>query len=137
MMLVVPKANTPQEKAEAFGTIRMNARDFMQKARENYEKFQDPDEWKKWKEETKEQAKEEKKRWKYEQKAYRYQYQYKQPSPFYELMQSILGLVWFAFFVYICWIGYNHVPFVKEFFNSIGVLLQQLVDKFQAWVALH
>lgn len=62
LMIVMPKAKTSAQKAAAFGQP-FTAREFVERAREEYSKFADKSEWKKWKREFKQKVRQEK--WEY------------------------------------------------------------------------
>lgn len=122
MVMFVPIANTPAEKSMAFGGISMTAQELLQKAREGYGNFKNSKDWKNWKR----QLKEERNYWKYK---YRRDQHY---SPASELIHSFIGIAWLAFFIYISWLGYHHVPIVHQVFDQIGMALQNLLTKIDA-----
>jgi phage shock protein PspC (stress-responsive transcriptional regulator) len=122
MMFVIPVAKTPGEKAQAFGSSTITAEDFLKKTKDGYSNFKNSKEWKRWKQQMKDEAK----RWKYEYRGYSYQ---KQQTSFSDVMQNIMGLVWFVFIIYLCWLGYYHVTPIRESFNAIGLLWEHLVQK--------
>lgn len=122
MLFVVPVAETSTEKERAFGTFTMTAKELMQNAKEGYTNFKNSNEWRRWKH----QMKEEKKRWKYERKmSYR-------PSPFWEIAQGILGLVWVAFILFLTWFAYNNIGPVHDFFDTLGLAFQELMEQIRA-----
>ncbi|MES2408908.1 MAG: PspC domain-containing protein [Patescibacteria group bacterium] len=126
MWLLVPKANTPEEKAEAWGAIRTTAQDLMQRARTGFEHFKTTDEARKWKS----QLRNERKQW---QKRERWN-AHQNKSPFYELMQSIIGMAWLVLIVYIMWFGYEHVGAVRDLFDAIGNLLGRGIAEITQWL---
>ncbi|HTH93325.1 MAG TPA: PspC domain-containing protein [Candidatus Paceibacterota bacterium] len=117
MYWVIPKANTPEEKAEAWNTMRMTAQTIIDKTRSGYEG------WDKW---QKRYAKKEQKRWQRQQ--YRHHYNGYGRSGFMEFLYSLLGLVWFVLFVAISWYGYNHVPIAHSFFDMLGHIAERGIE---------
>lgn len=63
MMIVVPNAKTSEEKAAASGEP-FTAQEFINRARDEYSKFADKNEWKKWKREMKQKVRQERREWK-------------------------------------------------------------------------
>jgi phage shock protein PspC (stress-responsive transcriptional regulator) len=55
LMIVIPSAKTSAQKAAAYGEP-FTAKEFVERAREEYSKFADKSEWKKWKRELKEKS---------------------------------------------------------------------------------
>jgi phage shock protein PspC (stress-responsive transcriptional regulator) len=91
MMLVVPKANTSKEKAQAFGQP-FTAQEWVDRAKQEYHNFADKGEWKKWKYELKQKHREEKMKWR--QQKYQYQAHNSGYSPFFGLMIALVSLLW-------------------------------------------
>jgi hypothetical protein len=126
MVLVIPNADTPRQRQEAFGRPPFTAQELLNRAHMGYETFKNSKEWRTWKRELREQRKQLKKNWRHQQHmqhhgAYR--------SPFWEFMQSLLGMVWFLIFVFGIWFLYHHVPMVHEFIDLLPVWISQLAAK--------
>ncbi|MES2223586.1 MAG: PspC domain-containing protein [Patescibacteria group bacterium] len=124
--MLVPKADTPEEKAEAWGAIRTTAQDLLHRARTGFEHFKNTDEAKKWKR----QLRNERKQWQKRERWHATQ----NKSPLYELVQSIIGMAWLILIIYIMWFGYEHVGAVRDLFDAIGNLLDRAVTQLTEWL---
>ncbi|MDR3642109.1 MAG: PspC domain-containing protein [Candidatus Doudnabacteria bacterium] len=89
MMIVIPKAKTSKEKAQAFGRP-FTAQEWVDKAKQEYHNFADKGEWKKWRHEIKQQHREEKQRRRQEM------YSNHGPGyiPFFGLIIGVLSVLW-------------------------------------------
>jgi phage shock protein PspC (stress-responsive transcriptional regulator) len=89
MMIVVPRANTSKEKAQAFGQP-FTAQEWVDRAKQEYHNFADKGEWKKWRHEFKQYRREEKMKWR------RQKYAGQAPgySPFFGVLIAVLTLLW-------------------------------------------
>jgi phage shock protein PspC (stress-responsive transcriptional regulator) len=146
--IFIPEADTPEQKAQAYGAAMVTANDLIRRARESYEGFRNSEEWKKGAYqmseelkkgayETKAQVKEWKRQFKKDRRqrhAYSYQYQYRM-SPLWEAVHSILGLVWFAVILYLGWLLYTHVPAAHNDINAVAIWLNQLLVHIGSWIA--
>lgn len=116
MMIFIPLATTPQERASAMGATP-TAKEVIDAVRRAYDTGSD--EWRKWKQ----RSREERRKWRYQREWQSYH------SPFWEFMQSVLGLVWFVLILWLCYWSYYHIPIAREFFNAIPGWLQELAHK--------
>jgi len=89
MMIVVPTANTSQQKAQAHGQP-FTAQEWIDRAKQEYRSFADKGEWKKWRQEFKQRRREERIKWRQQR------YENRQPGyfPFFGLMVGILSILW-------------------------------------------
>lgn len=89
MMIVVPRANTSKEKAQAYGQP-FTAQEWVNRAKQEYHNFANKAEWKKWKYELKQKRREEKMRYKQQF------YQSHGPAyfPFFGLIVTVLSILW-------------------------------------------
>lgn len=127
MALVVPQAESPQQKAEAFGTIPVTAQKLIDQARQSYQNFTKPEDWKKWKYQMKSEAQ----KWKYKWKAEKYDHyynQYKRPGVMQELVGNIIALVWLFVIFFGLWYLYHHVGPVREFMDMLAIAWHRLMD---------
>ncbi|MDB5204323.1 MAG: phage shock protein PspC [Candidatus Taylorbacteria bacterium] len=127
MWMLVPKADTPEEKEEAWGAIRTTAQDLMQRARTGYEHFKNSDQSKHWKKQMKQERRQWQKRWHMNQNK----------SAFYELTQSIIGMAWLVLIVYIAWFGYEHVAPLRDLFDVIGNALGKGIEYLTEWIRVQ
>ena len=93
MMIVVPKANTSKEKAQAYGQP-FTAQEWVDRAKQEYHNFADKGEWKKWRHEIKQQHREQKMKWRQENMRPRFCRLFLQLSPFFGIMVGVLSLLW-------------------------------------------
>lgn len=136
MGMVVPKANTPEEKAEAWGAMRTTAQDLMQRARSGYEHFKNNDDLRKWKKQLREERRHWQQRARWHAKT-SYVYQGQNRSAFSELVHSIMGMIWLAFLIYIAWFGYEHVEAVRNLFDVIGNALGRGLEQITEWIKMR
>jgi phage shock protein PspC (stress-responsive transcriptional regulator) len=127
MFFIVPDANTPQEKAAAFG-VPFTAQEFVNRTKAQFENFKKKD----WGNEKRE-WKEKKQRWKKEYELRKYEAKYKygnnQRSPLLELIHAIFGLIWFAFLIVVAWAMYHYIPAVHTLFDQINIVLQKFFEQ--------
>jgi phage shock protein PspC (stress-responsive transcriptional regulator) len=90
MMIVVPKANTSKEKAQAFGQP-FTAQEWVDRAKQEYHNFADKGEWKKWRREFKQHRHEERMKWRQHKYEDRMHYGY---NPFMGIIIAILSVLW-------------------------------------------
>jgi phage shock protein PspC (stress-responsive transcriptional regulator) len=89
MMIVVPRANTSKEKAQAFGEP-FTAQEWVDRAKQEYHNFANRSEWKKWRAEFRQHRREERQRWrqqKHESRCHGH-------SPFFGLLTAVLSVFW-------------------------------------------
>jgi phage shock protein PspC (stress-responsive transcriptional regulator) len=130
MMIIVPHADTPEERAQAFGTLPVTAQDLVNRAKEGYEHFKNSDEWRRWKHQMKSETRQWKQQWRYERRR-----QYGHPihwqySPFWEFMHMLIGLVWMLVIGFLLWFSYYHVPAIHQFLD----LLPQWIAQGALWI---
>jgi phage shock protein PspC (stress-responsive transcriptional regulator) len=124
MIVLVPRASTPVQKAQAYGATGVTANVLIRRAQESYDHLRNSKEWKDGTHEMKRQMKEWKQQWKKQRRAQeRLQQQYYKPSPAWEAVHSILGMMWFVISVYFGWYLYTHVPGAHH-----------AMDAFAAWI---
>jgi phage shock protein PspC (stress-responsive transcriptional regulator) len=128
LAICIPKANSPKERAQAFGEMPVTAQELVNRATEGYKNFKDSDEWKNWKEELREQSKHWRQQWKehkHKERAlkrqlhqqYRAEYQYKHHhSPVSEIFGIAVATLALTF---LGWFLYHHVPLMHDFFSAI------------------
>jgi hypothetical protein len=113
-VIFIPEAGSPRERAQAYGAAPVTANDLIRQAQETYDRLRSSSEWKKGTHEMRSQMKEWKKQWKQQRRAQHRMMQdsvrSNRPSPFWEVVQSILGMVWVFFIGYVGWFLYTHVP---------------------------
>jgi phage shock protein PspC (stress-responsive transcriptional regulator) len=132
MTLVIPHADTPQERAAAMGRGSLTAQELIDQAKQSYEQLKNSHEWHR----LKHRAHAEARAWKRQLRQRRWSYQAPpaaawQQSPFWEAVHSLLGIAWLAFIVWLCWWSYNHLAIAHEFFDQLSLLLHQA----GAWLA--
>ena len=136
MMFFVPEADTPIQKAQAYGAMLVTANDLIRRARESYDNIRTSPEWQKGTEEMKNEMHKWKHEWKKQQKqsrhqarraahAYTYNYAYRS-SPMWDAINSLIGMAWFLLILYIGWFLYTHVPGAHEAMNAVGVWIGHL-----------
>jgi len=89
MMIVVPKANTSKEKAQAFGQP-FTAQEWVDRAKQEYSNFTNKSEWIKWRAEFKQHRREERMRWRQQ----KYESRCNGHLPFFGLLTGILSILW-------------------------------------------
>ncbi len=88
MMIVIPPATTSAQKAAASGAP-FTAQEFIDRARQEYEKFSNREDWKNWKREWKAKARQEKWEWRQQRRA-----SWNPVSPFLGLLVAVLSILW-------------------------------------------
>ncbi|MGH7141356.1 MAG: PspC domain-containing protein [Minisyncoccia bacterium] len=157
MMLVIPEAETPEERAAAWGAAPITAQGLIDQARKSYEQFTNSDEWRGLKRQWREQARDWKQELKRKHDAHRrekwrgyshyadyaryadnskYAYRsYRHYSPFWEFMQTIFGILWLIFWAFVIWLLYNHVPAVHQFLDLLWGWLGYVWQAIVNWLA--
>ncbi len=146
--IFIPEADTPEQKAQAYGAASVTANDLINRAHKTYEDFKNSRDWHKAthdaheiRKQAAEHAKEWKQMWKAERRkqrrqhrAYSYNYQYRM-SPMWEAVHSIIGMAWFLLIVYVGWLLYTHVPAAHHDIDVIAAWLHGLLLHIGSWVA--
>ncbi|MBV9349290.1 MAG: PspC domain-containing protein [Patescibacteria group bacterium] len=116
LVLILPVAETPEARAEAFGTP-LTAEAIMKRAQEEYAQMRNSERWKKWSYRWKRRKQDE---WIRPLRQER-----RMPSFWGRFIREVVLLIEFAAAIFVCYYGYHHSIAVKEFFDGIGNLLQQ------------
>jgi len=115
MSMIVPHANTSEEKAAAHGAP-FNAQELMNRARENWDHW-NKKEWKKnWKEE--------KRKWKHQRKYEERYYHHNHHS----VLDSLVAMVWIVFFVCLALVISHHTAEVNTVANEIASFFKNLYN---------
>ncbi len=136
MAIIIPHADSPEQKAEAFGTLPITAQRLIDQARNGYKNLTGSENWKAWKYKMKAEAKEWKRRWKMEQRM-RHEYNRYHPTPLNQFIEVITGIVWFLFVGFALWFLYNHVGVVREFFDMLALAFHRLIEHISLWLNSH
>ena len=130
MMVIIPHADTPQARAEAFGTSPITAQDLVNRAKEGYEHFANSDEWRRWRRQMRQDSRQWKRQWRQERRQYRYEYYPRRRSFIGRLIHLVMEIVWLLFIIFCLWLAYYHFASVHQFIN----LLPQWADQAVAWI---
>ncbi|HVY72712.1 MAG TPA: PspC domain-containing protein [Candidatus Paceibacterota bacterium] len=143
MVIFVPRAASPAQKAQAYGTVLINASELMRRARMEYEHFNAED-WKEGTRKLKEEAQQWKRQWRKQRRmqakmhhTYNHNYQYKQMSPFWHAVHSLLGMLWFAFIIFCGWFLYTHVPGAHHAMDSVAMWVAHIFAKIGHFIDAH
>jgi hypothetical protein len=93
LMIVVPKAESSAQKARAYGQP-FTAQELVDRARQEYSKFADKGEWRKWKHEFRQQMRQERQKWRQERREQRAQTHGRCHSPFMGIFTVALVCLW-------------------------------------------
>jgi phage shock protein PspC (stress-responsive transcriptional regulator) len=129
LMFIIPAADTPKQRAEAFGAAPFTAQQLVDRAQEGYENLKNSKEVREWRKNLREQKKAWKQQYRYNHRAYAERWQHANRSPFWEFLQSIMGMAWLAFFAFAFWWGFHHIPAVHDLLIIISNWLSSLVAK--------
>ncbi len=130
LMVVIPAADTPKQRAEAFGAVPFTAQELIDRAQEGYKNLKNSKEVHEWRKNLREQRRAWKKQWRQEHQAQRWQYHYQyRSSPFWEFVQGVMGMAWLAFFGFALYWGYHHIAPVHQFLDLISQWLSNLINR--------
>ncbi len=131
LMVIIPAADTPKQREEAYGTPPFTAQQLVDRAQEGYENLKNSKEVHEWKKKLREQKKAWKQQYRYNHHTYAQQWQghNRAHSPFWEFMQGIMGMAWLALIGFALWWGYQHITPVHEFLDLVSMWLSNLVDR--------
>lgn len=118
LSLIIPVAQTPEEKMAAHGTMPVTAQTLIDRAKENYGHLTDKQEWKNRKQEWK--------RYKHSREQ-QYKETARHRSAFWEFMHALLGMAWVVFLFGAFLFAYNEIPAVHEVVNKIPEAFQAFI----------
>lgn len=133
MVIFVPRAGTPAQRAQAYGAAGVTANDLIRQARMGYDSLRNSKEWKDGTAEMKQQMQDWKRQWRQHrrmqaklQHKYKYNYEYKPMSPFWTFMHSLLGMLWFLIIMFGGWLLYTHVPGAHNAMNAAAAWIAHI-----------
>jgi phage shock protein PspC (stress-responsive transcriptional regulator) len=129
LMAVIPAADTPAQRAQAYGAAPFTAQQLIDRAQEGYDTFKNSKELREWKRRWRDQKRAWKKQWRYDQQYRDFRSYGTSRSPFLEFMQSVLGFLWLLFFGFCLWWGYHHIAPVHDLLDIISQWLTNLVNR--------
>lgn len=112
LMLIVPYAETPEERAFAYGTTGLTAQELVDRTRESFAHFGDEAEWRKWRQAIKDQRR----RMRYER---RRSWRATRP-PLWWLFRLVWLLLWLLLLSFAVWYGYHYYLPFHEFIDLIA-----------------